>query len=67
MTSFVKGDTVAFTTRGFRLEGTVVRMRSDGMVTVNAPAMSIMTGGIPMVDMREEMYWDVPATWVERI
>lgn len=59
---FSKGDQVTFTTRGFQLEGTVIRTRkSDGVVVVNAPAMSLMADGTPLVDMREEMYWDVPA------
>jgi hypothetical protein len=64
---FSKGDRVAFTTRGFRLEGTVVRTRrSDGMVTVNAPAVYVL-GGMPTLDTREEMYWDVPPTALSQV
>lgn len=60
--AFTKGERVAFTARGFRLEGTVVRTRkSDGVVVVNAPVMHRTADGTPLVDMREEMYWDVPA------
>ena len=44
-----KGDAVAFTTRGVRLVGTVVRAKRDGLVTVDVPE----TGDFP------EMWWDV--------
>jgi hypothetical protein len=57
---FTKGARVAFTARGFRLEGTVIRTRKDGMVTVNAPTVCVL-GGVPTLDTREEMYWDVPS------
>lgn len=63
-----KGAPVAFTVRGFRLEGTVVRVRkSDGKVTVDAPVVYRMADGTPMVDYRESMLWDIPAERIERM
>jgi capsule polysaccharide modification protein KpsS len=66
--AFGKGDRVAFTVRGFDLEGTVVRVRkSDAMVTVNATAVSRMADGTPVLDTREEMWWDVPPSLLTRV
>lgn len=65
--TFSRGDRVAFTARGFRLEGTVVRTRkSDGRVTVNAPVVCVLRG-IPTMDTREDMQWDVPPAALEKI
>lgn len=64
---FSKNDRVAFTTHGFRLEGTVVRMRkSDGMVTIDAPVV-MRIQGIPTLDTRETMYWEVAPSALEHI
>lgn len=64
---FTKGDRVAFTTKGFRLEGTVIRTRKrDGMVTVSAPVVAVLNG-IPTLDTRGEMYWDVTPSALTRI
>jgi hypothetical protein len=65
---FAQGDKVAFVVRGFRIEGTVARaQKSDGKIPVNAPTLYRMSDGTPLLDMTEEMLWDVPPSALERI
>ncbi len=57
--NFTKGDKVSFKIYTFTLEGTVVRhKKGDGLVTVEAPVV-FRQGGIPFLDTRETMYWDL--------